>query len=232
MTTFTLHSLELGPMDNFIYLIEDHDSKRMAVVDPAWDIDSIQAFAQRKSCQITDILLTHTHNDHINALIPLIEQFTPHIHISPAEVAYWQEPCGNLQLHQDGDTLKLGETQIYVIHTPGHTPGSSCYWLGNHLITGDTLFVYGCGRCDLRGGNPKQMYHSLQKLITTLPPETKIHPGHYYSVKPTNTIAEEIMGNPFLHCESEQAFIDYRMVIHDQVRSSPYDAVVKNSVLQ
>jgi glyoxylase-like metal-dependent hydrolase (beta-lactamase superfamily II) len=227
MTQFTLHSLELGPMDNFVHIVEDHRSKRMAVVDPAWEADDIQAFAREKGCQITDILLTHTHSDHINAMRPLIEQFTPHVHISPAEASYWQQPCGNLQLHQDGDTLTIGETEIRVIHTPGHTPGSTCYQLGNHAITGDTLFVYGCGRCDLRGGNPKQMYHSLHKLVAMLPPETEIHPGHYYSVKPTNTMAEEVAGNPFLHCESEDEFVTYRMVTHDQVRSSPYDAVPK-----
>ncbi|WP_353569830.1 MBL fold metallo-hydrolase [Candidatus Albibeggiatoa sp. nov. BB20] len=215
-------------MDNFVHIVEDHASKQMAVVDPAWEADEIQAFARDKDCQITDILLTHTHTDHINAMRPLIEQLMPHIHISPAEASYWQQPYGHLQLHQDGDTLMLGETAIQVIHTPGHTPGSSCYWLDNHAITGDTLFVFGCGRCDLRGGNPKQMYHSLHKLVATLPPETEIHPGHYYSVKPTSTMAEEVAGNPFLHCENEDEFVTYRMVTHDQVRSSPYDAVPKN----
>lgn len=231
MTQFTLHSLELGPMDNFVHIIEDHRSKRMAVVDPAWEADEILAFAQAQNCQITDILLTHTHNDHINAMRPLVEKLTPNVHLSPAEANHWQQPLGQLQLHQDGDVLKLGDTNIKVIHTPGHTPGSTCYWLGNHVITGDTLFVYGCGRCDLPGGNPKQMYHSLHKLISTLPPETEIHPGHDYSVKPTNTIAEERAGNPFLHCENEQTFVTYRMITHDQVRSSPYDAVARNVAL-
>ena len=114
----------------------------------------------------------------------------------------------------------MGETEIEILHTPGHTPGSACYRVGDQVLTGDTLFVFGCGRCDLRGGDPEQMYQSLRRLGERLPGGTLVRPGHNYGITPTSTMAEQLAGNPFLHFDDGPAFVEYRMHLHD--REEPY----------
>jgi len=88
-------------------------------------------------------------------------------------------------------------------------------------------FVFGCGRCDLHGGNPEEMFNSLKNLKETLDKDTIILPGHDYSVKRESTIKEQITGNPFMHFEDLSKFVEYRMSIHDKTRPSPYDMVYK-----
>lgn len=223
---FSLHTLELGPMENFIYLIHDHHTQRIAVVDPAWEVDKIVATAEQTGGAITDIVLTHSHHDHINGLNQLLTRYDAQIHILKPEAVFWGKQFDNLNIHQGGDTLELGQTHIDIWHTPGHTPGSACYRLpNNQLITGDTLFIFGCGRCDLAGGDPEQMFHTLKKISQALPTETVIHPGHHYSHQPTSTLAEQIAGNPFLHFDHINDFVHYRMVQHDRQRQTPYQPV-------
>jgi len=195
--TFSIHALELGHMENFIYIIQDHSSKTAAVVDPAWEVTKIKVLADHQGFKITDILLTHSHYDHIDGLQALLEVTDAKVHLSEPEAEFWGQKVDNQVLHQEGDVIQLGATTIKVIHTPGHTPGSVCYHLGEHLITGDTLFVNACGRCDLPGGNQQQMTSSLHKL-GKLPPETVIHPGHHYGPQATSTIAEQLKNNPFM----------------------------------
>ncbi len=219
----SIHALELGPYENFIYLIHDHASGRAAVVDPAWDVPRILALAAERGVRITDILLTHSHHDHINGIEQVLAATDAQIHLLKAEARFWDRYLDLPTLHHGGDRIELGETTIEVLHTPGHTPGSACYRLDTDLITGDTLFVFGCGRCDLKGGDPGQMFDTLRRLATGLPADTVIHPGHNYAVAPTSTLAEQSEGNPFLHFDHRDAFIDYRMHLHD--RETPYTAV-------
>ncbi|MGM0564366.1 MAG: MBL fold metallo-hydrolase [Pseudomonadota bacterium] len=220
-----IHALELGPMENFIYLIEDVTSRRAAVVDPAWDVPAIDELAGRLDLNITDILLTHSHHDHINGLSGLLERHDAELHLLRSEYRFWD--CGDYRpsLCDGGDTIELGETKIHVLHTPGHTPGSACYQVGDDLITGDTLFVFGCGRCDLRGGDPEEMYNTLKNLREKLPAGTVVHPGHNYGASPTATMAEEAEGNPFMHFDDPALFRRYRMQDHGKLRSQPYHPV-------
>jgi hydroxyacylglutathione hydrolase len=205
---FSIHTLELGQMENFIYIIQDHSSNRAAVVDPAWEVPKVIALAKQQGFQITDILLTHSHYDHTNGLNEILNA---QVHLLEAEAQFWGHELNKPALHHDGDTIQLGKTQIKILHTPGHTPGSACYYLDGHLITGDTLFIFGCGRCDLSGGDPEQMYHSLKKLGSELPAQTVIHPGHNYAPKPTSTMAEQLEGNPFMRFDNLADFVHYRM---------------------
>ena len=220
---FSIQALELGPMENFIYLIHDHASNRAAVVDPAWDVPAILKAAERKGMRITDILLTHSHHDHINGIQELLTSHDAQLHLLKAEAKFWGSYLDLPTLHHGGDIIALGETPIEILHTPGHTPGSACYHLGDKVITGDTLFVFGCGRCDLQGGNPEQMYHTLRHLSTDLPRSTVIYPGHNYGITPVSTLEEQVDGNPFMHHHDCDAFIKYRMHLHD--REEPYTAV-------
>lgn len=223
---FEITALELGPMENFVYLIVDKESKKAAVVDPAWEVDEVIKLAEQKGVTITDILLTHSHHDHINGISQVLDKYDAQLHLLKAEAEFWGNHLDLPTLHHGGDVIKLGDTDIKVYHTPGHTPGSACYHLNNELITGDTMFVYGCGRCDLSGGDPEVMYDTLRKL-GKLPGDTIILPGHNYADKETCSMHEELEGNPFMHFDNKDAFVKYRMHDHDRVRHSPYHAEPK-----
>ena len=224
---YEIDAMELGPMENFVYLISDVKSKRAAVVDPAWDIPTVLARAKARGVTITDILLTHSHHDHINGIEQVLAQYDAQLHLSRAEAEFWGQHLDLPTLHHGGDIITLGDTDIRLLHTPGHTPGSACYQLGNDVITGDTMFVFGCGRCDLRGGDPEVMFETLARMGRDLPATARILPGHNYSVTPTSTMAEQIEGNPFMHFDQKADFVEYRMHIHDKVRESPYHPVLK-----
>ena len=174
--------------------------------------------------QITDILLTHSHHDHINGIKQVLDKYDAQLHLLKDEAQFWGQHPDLPTLHHGGDVIQLGDTHIEVLHTPGHTPGSACYKINHDLITGDTLFVFGCGRCDLSGGDPNVMFDTLNKL-GQLPGDTIIHPGHNYAVKETSTMQEQCEGNPFMHFHDAHKFVDYRMHLHDKVREEPYDAI-------
>jgi len=229
---FSIHALELGPMENFIYLIHDHASGRAAVVDPAWDVPEVLALADSRGVRITDILLTHSHHDHINGISEVLEKYDAQLHLMKSEAQFWGSQLDLPSLHHGGDVIELGDTVIKALHTPGHTPGSACYLIGNELITGDTLFVFGCGRCDLRGGDPEQMYVTLKDMSDRLPSGTVIHPGHNYAEKATTTMDEQLEGNPFMHFDDAADFIHYRMHYHDKHRDSPYGPVCKGDEMK
>lgn len=217
--TYRIDAFRIGPMDNFGYLLIDEASGRAATVDPAWDAAIIQARADALGVRIDTVLLTHTHHDHVSA----IDAFLSHpVHLAAAEAPVWPDTPSHATLHEDGDVLTLGETRLTWHVTPGHSPGSSCLVLERDALTADTLFVYGCGRCDLEGSDPAVMHASLTRLKTLLPPDTIIHPGHDYGIAPNSTMAEQLAGNPFLMFEDRDAFVQYRMVDHSRLRSQPY----------
>lgn len=229
MNTYSIHSMELGPMENFVYLVHDHASNTAAIVDPAWEVDAMLDFADSRDINITDILLTHSHHDHINGLQQTLEHSDAKIHLLKPEAKFWGETLDLPAIHHGGDLIKLGESEISVLHTPGHTPGSACYHIGNDLIAGDTLFVFGCGRCDLAGGDPEEMFQTLKKMKSELPSETVLHPGHNYAPQsPTSDWHTQCQGNPFLHFDEPEDFVKYRMHVHDKVRGTPYHAVSKD----
>ena len=224
---YSIAQLELGPMENFIYLLHDHDSNTAAVVDPAWDVAAIVALAKQKGVRITDVLLTHSHHDHINGLEELLRHYDAELHLLQAEAQFWGRELEQPTLHHGGDRIALGRSEIQILHTPGHTPGSACYLLDGNLIAGDTLFVFGCGRCDLKGGDPEQMFATLKNMKNGLPASTLIHPGHNYAADPVSTLATQIEGNPFMHFTEVERFVEYRMQIHDRTRDAPYGPVSK-----
>ncbi|GMQ97131.1 MAG: MBL fold metallo-hydrolase [Gammaproteobacteria bacterium] len=227
---YSIHTLELGPMENFVYIIHDHATDRAAVVDPAWDVAAIKKTARDKQLRITDILLTHSHHDHVNGVAELLHETDAQLHLLKEEARFWGSYLDLPTLHHGGDKIMLGKTPIRILHTPGHTPGSACYQVPGNLITGDTLFVFGCGRCDLTGGDPNEMFETLKKIVDEIPADAVIHPGHNYSEAATSTLEGEMQGNPFLHFENQSNFVEYRMRIHDRVRCEPYGPVSKDLI--
>ena len=230
---YSIYRRELGPMENFVYLIHDHASQTAALVDPAWEVDEMLKLAQDKGIRITDILLTHSHHDHINGLQQTLQATDAQVHLLKPEARFWGANLEKPALHHGGDILQLGESQIRLLHTPGHTPGSACFHIGNDLIAGDTLFVFGCGRCDMAGGDPEEMFQTLKKIKTELPATTILHPGHNYAPQsPTSTLQEQAEGNPFMHFDSAAEFTRYRMQIHDRIRETPYGPVSRDAARQ
>lgn len=161
---YFVHQLKLGPWDNFVYFIGDRKSRTCAVVDPAWHAQSILDEAASLDLEITEILCTHSHFDHVDQVPELLKTLDIPVHMLREEVDFSGFSCENLRPGTSGDIITLGQdTKIRLMHTPGHTPGSTCFGLDDGVVCGDTLFVQGCGRCDFVGGDPKIMYATLKK---------------------------------------------------------------------
>jgi glyoxylase-like metal-dependent hydrolase (beta-lactamase superfamily II) len=206
-----LEQMEVGPMNNFIYFIGDKKTNEIAVIDPAWDVNFLRDEAKRKGYKITNIFLTHGHPDHVNGLDELLSTHDVPVYISKHEASFYTPDCKNLHKVEDHEKLKVGNIEFECLHTPGHTPGCQCFKYGDALIAGDTLFIDGCGRCDLPGGSVKTMYKSLSEVILKLPDSTVIYPGHNYGEVPFATLGEQKKTNPYLNARNLDEFLYQRM---------------------
>ena len=224
-STLSVKTFDVGPMLNIVYLIWDNSTKDAAIVDPAWDLSAALTFIRVNNLKLKKILLTHSHHDHVNSIDTLLGKYDLPIYINKYEANFWKKNYDNLVITNSDDKFLLGNSSISSLHTPGHTPGSCCYSFDNNLIAGDTLFVFGCGRCDLHGGNPEEMYGSLKRLKGNLSENTVIMPGHNYSIKRQSTMKEEIEGNPFFSFDNLRDFTQYRMHDHDKSRPEPYSPI-------
>ncbi len=214
MPTVVIERLSLGAMQNFVYLLVPATPGRLAVVDPAWEPETLLRRADALGRPITDIVLTHHHHDHTNAVAALLSRHPARVHVQRTEKPFLKGQPWELDLvfHEPDDTLELGgDAKVQLLHTPGHTPGSQCLLVEDQLLTGDTLFVDGCGRCDLPGGDPRQMFASLQRLAHRLPGTTRILPGHDYGPTPEAILADQRRTNPYLEERTLEEFMAYRM---------------------
>lgn len=180
-------------MRNHVYVIGDNTSRQVVLVDPAYDVGALVAWLQAEGLELVGALATHYHADHvggeifgqhIEGLVDLLELADVPVHVQKAEVAWVTEmtgtPVSSLVAHMDGDVVQVGGVDVRLLHTPGHTPGSQCFEVAENLVSGDTLFLDGCGRTDLPGADPEDMYASLQRLAS-LPGRLTLWPGHHYS---------------------------------------------------
>ena len=206
-----LKQFELGPLQNFLYFLGDERTKEIAVVDPAWDVDFLCQQADKNGYKIKSIFLTHGHHDHVNGLKEILAKHDVIAYISKHEAAFYKPKHKNIVEIEDHTKLKIGEIEFETILTPGHTPGCQLFKYENVVISGDTLFIDGCGRCDLPGGDPKMMYQSLYNIILKLPDETIIFPGHNYGDTPYATLASQKKTNPYLTCRNLEEFLVTRM---------------------
>lgn len=206
--------LPLGPMDNFVYLLGARESDEVAVVDAAWDVDSIERAADEDGKRIVAALVSHCHHDHTNGLPELLRRRDIPVYAQREEIAFSPELRGlggSLRPVAPGDTVAVGPAQLKLLHTPGHTPGSQCILCGDAVVSGDTVFVNACGRCDLRGGSPEQMFETITKVLMALPPQTRLLPGHDYGDVPISTLGREQERNPYFQHHDLASFIAYRM---------------------
>ncbi len=206
-----IEQIEIGPMQNFTYLVGSRSTREVAVVDPAWDIDSLLAHIDQRGYTLTAALVTHYHPDHIGGsfgghdiegISELLARRPVKIYAHKSEADGVRKVTGlsesDLTRVESGDRLAIGPVEVEFLHTPGHTPGSQCFRIKNNLVSGDTLFIQGCGRVDLPGSNPEDMFHSLQKL-RELPDDTLLLPGHNYGHVPRATMGETRTQNVYLN---------------------------------
>ena len=207
-----VRQLKLGPMENFVYLVGAEGARETAIVDPAWDVEAAQEAAEADGRSLTHALVSHHHFDHVNGLPQLFALGGIRVFAHRADV-----PRLAPELQRDvtalaaGDAVEVGPLRVVAMHTPGHTPGSTCWHAGEGLFAGDTVFVNACGRCDLAGGDPEQMFQSL-KRVSELPDDVRLFPGHDYGDVPISSIARERERNPYFQkLASLTDFVAYRM---------------------
>ena len=193
-------------MQNFIYLLGDPATREAAVVDPGWEIPTILATVQQDGYRLTQVFVTHAHFDHVMGLGELLNAVDLPVYVHREEAPALKIDPSNLKSVRSGEVVRVGTVPVTLLHTPGHTPGSQCLLVDDRLVSGDTLFIRGCGRCDLPGGDPRALFESLTGTLKKLDDHTVLYPGHNYADIPTSTLAEEKRANPFLRIETLQAF--------------------------
>ncbi|MET0703769.1 MAG: MBL fold metallo-hydrolase [Mycobacterium sp.] len=184
-------------MRNFAYLIGDRETKQCLVVDPAYAAGDLLDALEGDGMTLSGVLVTHHHPDHIGGsmmgfelkgLAELLERVSVPVHVNTHEAEWVSRitgiPLSDLTAHEHGDKVAVGDIDIELLHTPGHTPGSQCFLLDGRLVAGDTLFLDGCGRTDFPGGNVDEMFRSLQQL-SKLSGDPTVFPGHWYSAEPS-----------------------------------------------
>ena len=177
------------PIENNNYLIIDEVSKEAVLIDCSSDDESILTELKKHDAKLKYVLLTHGHFDHIAGLnffsdvqvymhsadmnwVNNVNTYLPMVGLPMMDIPKIDK------FIEDNEIIKLGSLEIKVIHTPGHTQGGVCFYVNDNLFSGDTIFRESVGRCDLDGGDFNQLVSSIEEKIFTLPPETKIYPGH------------------------------------------------------
>ena len=202
-------------MLNFVYAIGDAERRQCVLVDPAWDVPGLLDLLDADDMRLVGALATHYHPDHVGGsmfglhvegLQRLLEARPVPVHVHRAEAegvrTVTQISTTDMVVHDGDDTLHVGDIPIRLLHTPGHTPGSQCFLVDDRLVAGDTLFVQGCGRVDLPGGDAQEMYRTLTQRLAQLPDTVVLYPGHDYADRPTSTLGDERRTNAVLRVQN------------------------------
>lgn len=197
-------------MLNHVYVVGDRARRQVVLVDPAYDVRALVAWLDNLGLRLVGALATHYHADHvggeifgehIEGIVDLLDLVDVPVHVQKEEAPWICEMTGvapsSLVPHGDEGTVEVGSVVVRLLHTPGHTPGSQCLIVGDNLLSGDTLFLEGCGRTDLPGADPGDMYTTLQRLAS-LPGRLTLWPGHHYSLNVSAPLEEVKRTNPVL----------------------------------
>ena len=208
-------------MVNFVYLVGDTQTRECVIVDPAYAVNDLLQIVANDDMKLTGVLATHYHPDHvggsmmgmnIEGVAALLDLQTVPIHVNANEASWVTRTTGisdnDLIKHSGGDKLCVGDIEITFVHTPGHTPGSQCFLVEQRLVAGDTLFLEGCGRTDLPGSNPGEMYASLQTLAK-MPSDTLVCPGHQYSAMPSSYLGDVVATNHVYKPQTQEQWLEW-----------------------
>jgi glyoxylase-like metal-dependent hydrolase (beta-lactamase superfamily II) len=190
-------------MVNFVYAIGDRETGDAVLIDPAYDIKGLLGVLAADGMKLSGALVTHYHPDHvggdmmglrISGLHELLTLEPVPVHVQADESTWVQRvtdtSAHDLVEHRSADVVMVGDVPIELIHTPGHTPGSQCFLVDNRLVAGDTLFLDGCGRTDLPGGDPAALYDSITQRLAKVPDDAILFPGHQYSIEPSASMGD------------------------------------------
>lgn len=207
-------------MVNFMYLVGDRETGEAVGIDLAYDVDGVLDLLEADGMRLTGALATHFHFDHVGGsygghhvvgLAELLERTDVPVHLQADEVEWVKRSTGvdesHIVAHSSGDTVQVGDVSVTLIHTPGHTPGSQCFLVEGRLVAGDTLFLDGCGRTDLPGSDPEQMYLSLTQRLSQVPDDTVLFPGHLYSEKPAAPMGEVRQRNVVFRPQTQEQWM-------------------------
>lgn len=195
-----VHQIQVGGMQNFSYILEDEETEEAIIIDPSWDLENIEQAIKRNNLKIKYIVNTHHHFDHTLGNEAMTK-------LTGAKII--QHEASELK-HDltvtDGDKITFGDSELSIIHTPGHSKDSICLVGDGKIFSGDTLFVGNCGRVDLPGGSSKDLYRSLFEIISNLDDNLVLYPGHNYGPTPTSTLGKEKATNFVMQKRTEQEF--------------------------
>jgi glyoxylase-like metal-dependent hydrolase (beta-lactamase superfamily II) len=207
-------------MVNFVYLIGDRETGEAVVVDPAYGIKDLLGILDEDDMALVGALATHYHPDHVGGdmmgysiagVSELLRLRPVPIHVQAEEAEWVKRVTGaedsDLVSHASSDVVQVGAIPIELIHTPGHTPGSQCFLVDNRLVAGDTLFLEGCGRTDLPGGDPRALYESLTQKLAKVPDDATLFPGHLYSAEPSQSMGETRQYNFVFKPKTEEQWL-------------------------
>ena len=195
-----VHQIQVGGMQNFSYILEDEETEEAIIIDPSWDLENIEQAIKRNDLKIKYIVNTHHHFDHTLGNEAMAK-------LTGAKII--QHEASELK-HDltvtDGDKITFGDSELSIIHTPGHSKDGICLVGDGKIFSGDTLFVGNCGRIDLPGGSSKELYRSLFEIISNLDDNLVLYPGHNYGPTPTSTLGKEKATNFVMQKRTEQEF--------------------------
>ena len=199
--------IPVGPLEMNATLVMDEKSKETIFFDPGDNIDYILDIAIEEGMEITRLIATHCHIDHIAGSNKAMKKLGLKLEISPlgvpllgnvgplaASFGYSISKIEHGTFLNEGEKVTIGETAFGILHCPGHSPDSLCFYTKGILIGGDVIFKGSVGRTDLPGGNPRELMKSIQEKILPLPDNTIIYPGH----GPETILGEEKKSNPFI----------------------------------
>lgn len=196
-----------GYDSNFSYFVVS--GGKCLVVDPV-DVGRLEKVMEEYNLNLEGILITHSHFDHVEGVEALVDKYEVPVY-GHGLIKERVEGIDDFSPLADGEKLMIGDSEIEVIHTPGHIDDAVCYLVdGEEVLTGDTLFIEGCGRADFLHSNVEDLWNSLVRL-RGLSDEVKVYPGHDYGSMPVSTIGHEKAHNKYLLCASFEEFRSLRI---------------------